>query len=116
MKIKLKTITLKIKVIFKRFIFTVKDKFLLDKSIFLHDTIENKVLNSIRSLSKDTQQSDFEPSTSLDSNSCSSNSQPQSSRRSPSPSSPFSRYSPNMSRRSFGKLGRTLRFYFNFKK
>jgi len=31
-------------------------------------------------------------------------------RRSPSPSSPFSRYSPGLTRKSFGKLGRTLRF------
>jgi len=30
-------------------------------------------------------------------------------RRSPSPSSPFSRYSPGINRKSFGKLGRTLR-------
>lgn len=57
--------------------------------------------------SKDMQQSsdlDIKPSTSLDST-----------LSSLSPSSKFSRYSPNMARRSFGKLGRTLRFYFNLK-
>lgn len=80
----------------------------------MYDFVENKVLNSLRLSSRDNQQSsqsDFEASTSLDLSSCGAV-QSQSTRRSPSPLSPFSRYSPNMARRSFGKLGRTLRFLF----